>query len=151
MKAQTLSSSPGMAQEASMSTSASKAHQRQQRKVRANGPLDLCPWGHKGDNDLATRVTTWAAQTVWTQAKQWLGPSEAQGKHMHHFCAPKSCTERWTLQQIELLQLPINWSSKQIQSLYEHNDRDLNIISRIMADSLLATAQLSKDFGSLYI
>lgn len=51
MKGQTLSSSPGMAQEASMSTSAPKAHQRQQRKERANGPQDLSlRLGHRGDN-----------------------------------------------------------------------------------------------------
>jgi len=46
------------------------------------------------------------------------------------------------MRQTVLLQLPINRSSKQIQSLYDHSGINSNIVSRIMfrimADSILA-------------
>lgn len=93
MKDQILSSSPGMAQEASMSTSAPKAHQMQQGKMTAHGPQDL------SSRDLSTRVTTRAAQIVWTQAKQCMGLSEGSGQTR----APFLSTEK--------LQRKVNYAS----------------------------------------
>lgn len=54
------------------------------------------------------------------------------------------------MHQIVPLQLPINWNSKQIQSLYEH-DINLNIVSRIMVDSTCNSVSEQRFWFSVHL